>query len=117
MAHPDLASLERRLLDRGFTTARALTLRELRRDYVERRELRRLSQLELLDEVEELELVLDHYAISWSVMVPSGWARCEGGGSGGGGGGGGDGIDTWGLVAKDQLEDDDDVEDGDDGRL
>ncbi|KAI0002228.1 S-adenosyl-L-methionine-dependent methyltransferase [Russula compacta] len=75
VAHPDIASLERRLLDRGFTTARALTLREIRSNYVERRELRRLSRLELLDEVEELELVLDHYAISWGVKVPEGWAR------------------------------------------
>jgi [phosphatase 2A protein]-leucine-carboxy methyltransferase len=31
---------------------------------------RRLSTLEMLDEVEELELVLDHYAITWGVKVP-----------------------------------------------
>jgi [phosphatase 2A protein]-leucine-carboxy methyltransferase len=29
----------------------------------------RVSQLELLDEVEELELVLGHYAISWGALV------------------------------------------------
>ncbi|KAH9955046.1 S-adenosyl-L-methionine-dependent methyltransferase [Russula dissimulans] len=62
----DLASLSRRFLDLGFTTAQAVTLREIRRRYVEPRELQRLSQLELLDEVEELELMLDHYAISWA---------------------------------------------------
>ncbi|KAI9507991.1 leucine carboxyl methyltransferase [Russula earlei] len=74
----DLASLSRRLLDSGFATAQAVTLREVRRRYVEPRELQRLAQLELLDEVEELELVLDHYAISWGVRFPEGWR--EGGG-------------------------------------
>ena len=29
------------------------------------------SRLEMLDEVEELELVLQHYAISWGVKVGS----------------------------------------------
>lgn len=29
----------------------------------------RISQLELLDEMEELELVLAHYAITWGVKV------------------------------------------------
>ncbi len=92
--HTDLTSLSRRFLDLGFTTAQALTLREIRRGYVEPRELRRLAQLEMLDEVEELELVLDHYAISWGVKFPDeNWA-CEGG-------------NAWGLVRKDQMEDQD----------
>jgi len=93
--HTDIASLSRRFLDVGFTTAQALTLREIRRTYVEPRELRRIAQLEMLDEVEELELVLDHYAISWGVRFPDeNWVR-EGG-------------DTWGLVRKDQVENEDD---------
>jgi [phosphatase 2A protein]-leucine-carboxy methyltransferase len=93
--HTDLTSLSRRFLDLGFTTAQALTLREIRRGYVEPRELRRLAQLEMLDEVEELELVLDHYAISWGVKFPDeNWA-CEGG-------------DAWGLVRKDQMGNQDD---------
>jgi len=92
--HTDLTSLSRRFLDLGFTTAQALTLREIRRGYVEPRELRRLAQLEMLDEVEELELVLDHYAISWGVKFPDeNWA-CEGG-------------NAWRLVRKDQMEDQD----------
>jgi len=91
----DINSLSRRFLDVGFTTAQALTLREIRRAYVEPRELRRIAQLEMLDEVEELELVLDHYAISWGVRFPDeNWVR-EGG-------------DTWGLVRKDQVENEDD---------
>ena len=31
----------------------------------------RISQLEMLDEIEELELVLAHYAITWGVKLPS----------------------------------------------
>lgn len=31
----------------------------------------RISRLEMLDETEELELVLAHYAISWSILVPT----------------------------------------------
>jgi [phosphatase 2A protein]-leucine-carboxy methyltransferase len=49
----------------------------------------------MLDEVEELELVLDHYAISWGVRFPDeNWAL-EGG-------------NTWGLVRKDQVESEND---------
>jgi [phosphatase 2A protein]-leucine-carboxy methyltransferase len=35
-----------------------------------------LSKLELLDEIEELELVLGHYAITWGAKFPGGvqWA-------------------------------------------
>jgi len=33
----------------------------------------RVSQLELLDEVEELELVLSHYAVSWGVTQEMEW--------------------------------------------
>ncbi|KAH9006183.1 leucine carboxyl methyltransferase [Lactarius hatsudake] len=82
-AHPDIASLSRRFLDLGFTAAQALTLREIRSRYVGPQELRRLSRLEMLDEVEELELVLDHYAISWGVRFPENWLR--------------EGSDVWGL--------------------
>lgn len=31
----------------------------------------RLSKLEILDEIEELELVLAHYVISWAAKPPS----------------------------------------------
>ena len=31
---------------------------------------RRISQLEMLDEIEELELVLAHYAITWGIKLP-----------------------------------------------
>ena len=32
----------------------------------------RVSRLEMLDEVEELDLMLSHYVISWAVKPPSG---------------------------------------------
>lgn len=31
---------------------------------------RRISSLEMLDEIEELELVLQHYAVTWGVKLP-----------------------------------------------
>jgi [phosphatase 2A protein]-leucine-carboxy methyltransferase len=31
----------------------------------------RMSRLELLDETEELDLVLAHYAISWGLLLPA----------------------------------------------
>jgi len=60
-------------------------------------ELPQLSQLEMLDEVKALELVLDHYAISWGVRFPENWSR--------------EGSDAWGLVAKDQIGSADDGDD------
>jgi [phosphatase 2A protein]-leucine-carboxy methyltransferase len=72
-----------------------LTLREIRRTYIEPRELRRIAQLEMLDEVEELELVLDHYAISWGLKFPD---ESSARGS----------SDVWGLVRNDQLGNEDD---------
>ena len=51
----------------------------------------------MLDEVEELELVLDHYAISWGIRFPENWSH--------------EGSDVWGLVAKDQIGSTDDEDD------
>ncbi|KIK09242.1 hypothetical protein K443DRAFT_127718 [Laccaria amethystina LaAM-08-1] len=64
-----LDSLSQRFVSSGFTAAHALTLREIRKTYVDRAELERISTLELLDEMEELDLVLDHYAISWGLFL------------------------------------------------
>jgi [phosphatase 2A protein]-leucine-carboxy methyltransferase len=74
-----------------------LTLREIRSRYIGPQELQRLRQLEMLDEVEELELVLDHYAISWGVRIPENCSR--------------EGSDVWRLVSKDQIEIEDDGDD------
>ncbi|GJJ09304.1 hypothetical protein Clacol_003526 [Clathrus columnatus] len=72
-----------RFLHTGFTRGHALSLKTLRYDYVESEEHQRyvrynfkkreqpddgrLNKLEFLDEVEELDLVLNHYAISWGL--------------------------------------------------
>ncbi|ETW74838.1 hypothetical protein HETIRDRAFT_332300 [Heterobasidion irregulare TC 32-1] len=68
--YPTRASLPQRFLRLGFSAAHALTLREIRADYTPRPELERLSTLELLDEIEELDLVLAHYAITWGIKLP-----------------------------------------------
>ena len=34
-------------------------------------ELNSISSLEMLDEVEELDLVLAHYAVTWGLKLPS----------------------------------------------
>ncbi|CCL99248.1 uncharacterized protein FIBRA_01263 [Fibroporia radiculosa] len=67
--YPTRASLPTRFLQHGFTRAHALTLREIRRAYVAPQEQERIAALEMLDEIEELELVLDHYAITWGVKL------------------------------------------------
>ncbi|KAH7928678.1 leucine carboxyl methyltransferase [Leucogyrophana mollusca] len=67
--YPSLSTLPARFINHGFTTAKALTLRNIRRDYLGPSELERISSLEMLDEVEELNLVLEHYAITWGVKL------------------------------------------------
>jgi len=68
--YPDIPSLPSRFLRHDFTAAHALTLRDIRRKYISSAELERITNLEMLDEVEELELVLQHYAITWGVRLP-----------------------------------------------
>ena len=63
----------------------------------------RIAKLEMLDEVEELELVLDHYAITWGVKLPH--PPTADGNAGG--------WESWGLVPASQgvmkeADDDDD---------
>ncbi|KAJ3572114.1 hypothetical protein NP233_g3295 [Leucocoprinus birnbaumii] len=83
-------SLISRFLDTGFHSARALTLKQIRRSYVESNELARISRLEFLDETEELDLVLAHYAISWGILIPGPADR--------------EIWSNWGLQEKDHSE-------------
>jgi [phosphatase 2A protein]-leucine-carboxy methyltransferase len=46
----------------------------------------RISRLELVDEIEELDLVLEHYAITWGLFVPKSAAVADWG--------------QWGLSTK-----------------
>ncbi|KAI0741113.1 leucine carboxyl methyltransferase [Earliella scabrosa] len=68
--YPKFDSLPNRFLQHGWELAKAVTLKDIRREYIDRAELERISQLEMLDEIEELELVLAHYAITWGVKLP-----------------------------------------------
>jgi len=72
-----LASLPNRFLQHGFSTSQALTLREIRRTYIEPSERERIARLEMLDEIEELELVLEHYAITWGIKLPANASRLK----------------------------------------
>ncbi|RDB25119.1 Leucine carboxyl methyltransferase 1 [Hypsizygus marmoreus] len=69
--YPTVDSLPLRFLNTGFTAARALTLREIWKSYISPEELERISTLEMLDEVEELDLVLEHYAVTWGLLLPN----------------------------------------------
>lgn len=72
-----LNALKGRFYDVGFAHSDAVTLRDIRRRYLDPGEVERVSQLELLDEVEELELVLGHYAVSWGVTGCERWGLQE----------------------------------------
>ncbi|CAG7854579.1 Leucine carboxyl methyltransferase 1; AltName: Full=Protein phosphatase methyltransferase 1; AltName: Full=[Phosphatase 2A protein]-leucine-carboxy methyltransferase 1 [Serendipita indica DSM 11827] len=64
-AFPNLDSIRNRFLSAGYTAAEALPLSVIRREYVSGTETQRIAKLELVDEYEELELVLAHYALAW----------------------------------------------------
>lgn len=68
---PSTAALEQRYLNTGFTTAKSRTLKEIRASHLSKPELDRIAKLELVDEVEELDLVLEHYVIGWAFKWPS----------------------------------------------
>ena len=72
-----LDALKGRFHDVGFAHSDAVTLRDIRRRYLDAAEVERVSQLELLDEVEELELVLSHYAVSWGMTRCVSWGLKE----------------------------------------
>lgn len=70
--YPTFESLSQRLTRHRFTTSKALTLREIRKTLISYEESQRISSLEMLDEVEELDLVLAHYAVTWGLRLPDG---------------------------------------------
>jgi len=57
-------SEQERFIKAGYTSTRALTLKEIRASQTPSSELERIAMLELLDEIEELELVLNHYTVA-----------------------------------------------------
>jgi len=61
----DLHALQQRFLDAAYQESAALSLKTIRADRIPQSESNRISHLELLDEVEELDLLLSHYSVSW----------------------------------------------------
>jgi len=64
-AYPTLSAQKDRFESFSYNKAVALDLKTVRLQYLPRPELSRITSLEMLDEVEELDLVLEHYVICW----------------------------------------------------
>ncbi|KAF8320326.1 leucine carboxyl methyltransferase [Clavulina sp. PMI_390] len=69
-AYPALDSQRERYLNASFSHANALSLKRVRWSHIPPAEASRIAALEMLDEVEELDLVLEHYVVAWGVKVP-----------------------------------------------
>ena len=87
--YTSVSLLPKRFTDHGFVLANALTLKDIKLQRVSKRELQRyilllkihtvlridrpcrVKAIERLDEVEELDPVLAHYAISWGLALPN----------------------------------------------
>ncbi|KAM0790813.1 hypothetical protein ACM66B_004658 [Microbotryomycetes sp. NB124-2] len=52
----------------GFKQARSMSVKQIRDEAIPPSELQRVNQIERIDEVEELNLVLRHYAVSWAFV-------------------------------------------------
>ncbi|SCV71596.1 BQ2448_3184 [Microbotryum intermedium] len=61
---PTLESLNARLKENGFAQAESRTIEQIRQGVIPLEEIQRVNRLEQIDEVEELNLVLAHYAIT-----------------------------------------------------
>ncbi|CAJ2514199.1 Uu.00g023180.m01.CDS01 [Anthostomella pinea] len=71
--YTDIKKQETRLKDAGFESAKSSTIQKIWEQWVPREEKERVDSLEGLDEVEEWNLLADHYLVGW------GW---RGGGTG-----------------------------------
>ncbi|KAI5478317.1 leucine carboxyl methyltransferase [Pseudohyphozyma bogoriensis] len=65
LATPTLDSLSQRCLANGFLIASTFSVKQIRDIVIPSAELERVAKIEQIDEVEELNLVLEHYAITW----------------------------------------------------
>jgi [phosphatase 2A protein]-leucine-carboxy methyltransferase len=72
-AYPTLEKQSTRLRESGFVTGQNAVDIDFAHDYwMGRDELRRISRLEMLDEMEEWRLLARHYCLTW------GWTKGEG---------------------------------------
>ncbi|GAA5991652.1 hypothetical protein JCM10908_001074 [Rhodotorula pacifica] len=70
---PSLSSLTDRLATAGVNGSKgALSVKQIREGVIPVEEIDRVAKIEQIDEVEELNLVLDHYAVSWGNVSPCG---------------------------------------------
>ncbi|ORY88984.1 leucine carboxyl methyltransferase 1 [Leucosporidium creatinivorum] len=65
---PTLNSLSNRLIDAGFSSANSLSIAQIREGVLPKEEAARVAKIEQIDEVEELNLVLQHYAVTWGSL-------------------------------------------------
>lgn len=61
--YPTLASQEKRFNMAGWDSARASDMLTVFQEFLDREEVRRISKIEILDEVEEWELIMRHYCL------------------------------------------------------
>ncbi|KAG0291336.1 hypothetical protein BGZ96_005274 [Linnemannia gamsii] len=67
-AYPSLKSQEERFTSRGWQAAGAVNMNKLHESLSEQ-ELKRISSLEIFDEVEEWQLLADHYCVAWAYQA------------------------------------------------
>ncbi|KAG0304448.1 hypothetical protein BGZ98_005510 [Dissophora globulifera] len=63
--YPSLKSQEERFLSRGWLAAKAVSMNTLL-DTLQADEMKRISSLEIFDELEEWHLLAEHYCVAWA---------------------------------------------------
>ncbi|KAF9360238.1 hypothetical protein BGX34_007878 [Mortierella sp. NVP85] len=64
-AYPSLKSQEERFLARGWLAAKAVNMNTLHNSLPDD-DMKRISSLEIFDEIEEWQLLADHYCVAWA---------------------------------------------------
>ncbi|GJJ70085.1 [phosphatase 2A protein]-leucine-carboxy methyltransferase [Entomortierella parvispora] len=67
-AYPSLKSQEERFTSRGWLAAKAIDMNNLHSSLTEG-EMKRISGLEIFDEVEEWQMLASHYCVAWAYHV------------------------------------------------
>ncbi|KAF9182441.1 hypothetical protein BGZ51_004745, partial [Haplosporangium sp. Z 767] len=67
-AYPSLKSQEERFMSRGWLAAKAVDMNDLLASLSDE-EMKRISSLEIFDEVEEWQLLAQHYCVAWAYQV------------------------------------------------
>ncbi|KAG0249853.1 hypothetical protein BG011_008871 [Mortierella polycephala] len=67
-AYPSLVSQQERFMSRGWLAAKAVDMNDLLASLSDV-EMKRISSLEIFDEVEEWQLLAQHYCVAWAFQV------------------------------------------------